>query len=240
MSMDHNNATETKAAEQYLLGEMTENQRAEFEDHFFTCPECADAIRLGTYFVDNAKLLRSEQLEDPKPAGRVLTMQPRPRGPLWQRVSSASGIAAAVLLAIVSYQNLVQIPALRAGTLLVVTPTMLKGQVRGAAASVPGARIAVRSGETYVPVYMDLNPEKPFPYYRAELIGPSGQVMMHAVGEAPPHGTLEVELPVSKLPPGQYILLIRGEAGSGDPAGPEVDRFPFELVREEPAAKPTP
>ena len=38
--MDHRNATETKAAEQYLLGEMTEIQRADFEEHFFTCPEC--------------------------------------------------------------------------------------------------------------------------------------------------------------------------------------------------------
>jgi anti-sigma factor RsiW len=229
--MDHNDATETKAVEQYLLGEMTESQRADFEEHFFTCPECAEAVRLGTYFVDNTKLLKSEQQADPKQAGRVLSMKTRQRGPLWRLIPAASGIAAALLLSVVGYQNLVQIPALRSGTMLVVTPTVLKGPVRGAGAGAQGPVIAIAPAATYVPVDVDLNLEKPFPYYQAELVGPSGQTIMHAIGEAPPRGTLEVELPARKLSPGPYILLIRGQTNSTGPSGPEAGRFPFELTR---------
>ncbi len=228
--MDHSYATETKAAEQYLLGEMTESQRTDFEEHFFMCPDCAEAVRLGTYLVDNARLLRPEQLEDSKPAGRVVPMPSRLRPDGGRRWLAPAGIAATLLVALAGYQNLVEIPALRAGTLLVTVPTMLKSTVRGEAGT-QGQRIAVRPGQMYVPLEMDLNPEKPFPFYSAELDTPAGQALMQAAGEAPPNGTLQVQLPVTTLSPGPYVVVIRGEAGAASAPGPEVARFPIELVR---------
>ena len=43
--MEHAEATESMAAERYLLGEMTPEDRDAFEEHFFGCPECAAAVR---------------------------------------------------------------------------------------------------------------------------------------------------------------------------------------------------
>jgi hypothetical protein len=41
--MNHADAAATLAVERYLLGEMTDNERPAFEEHYFGCVECADA-----------------------------------------------------------------------------------------------------------------------------------------------------------------------------------------------------
>ena len=45
--MDHLQAVNTLAAERYLLDEMTDAERDEFEGHFFSCRDCADDLRVG-------------------------------------------------------------------------------------------------------------------------------------------------------------------------------------------------
>ncbi len=52
--MNHSEAVESQAAEKYLLGELRAGERDNFEDHFFVCDDCADAVRSGMLFVDNA------------------------------------------------------------------------------------------------------------------------------------------------------------------------------------------
>ena len=53
--MDHSEAVRSKAAERYLLGEMTPVAREEYEDHFFGCTECAQEVQAGAVFIDSAK-----------------------------------------------------------------------------------------------------------------------------------------------------------------------------------------
>src|SRR5436305_15330434 len=45
--MEHSEATDTMAAERYLLGEMTPEDRDAFEEHFFDCSDCAADVRDG-------------------------------------------------------------------------------------------------------------------------------------------------------------------------------------------------
>ena len=45
--MTHQQALDTMAAERYLLDEMTEVEKHEFEDHFFDCGDCAEEVRHG-------------------------------------------------------------------------------------------------------------------------------------------------------------------------------------------------
>ena len=47
MSMQHQQALANKASERYLLGEMSEPERFDFEAHYFDCPACADDVRAG-------------------------------------------------------------------------------------------------------------------------------------------------------------------------------------------------
>src|ERR1700730_4135521 len=92
-SMDHDYAIENHAAEQYLLGELTKPEWEEFEEHYFSCPECAEAVRTGAYFVDNAQAVLLERAAHPLPGRQVVEMKHRPT--LSLRVAHAGSIAAA-------------------------------------------------------------------------------------------------------------------------------------------------
>ena len=53
--MNHQDATQSMAVEKYVLNELTPELRAEFEEHYFECAECAMDLRATTAFLDAAK-----------------------------------------------------------------------------------------------------------------------------------------------------------------------------------------
>lgn len=53
--MDHTEAVRKLAVEQYLLGELSGRELEEFEEHFFGCPECVEALEIGTGFMKDAR-----------------------------------------------------------------------------------------------------------------------------------------------------------------------------------------
>jgi hypothetical protein len=53
--MDHAEAVRKLALEQYFLGELSGPELEEFEEHFFGCPECVEALEIGTGFMQNAR-----------------------------------------------------------------------------------------------------------------------------------------------------------------------------------------
>ena len=59
--MDHETAVQLKATERYFLGELTGEDRDGFEEHFFTCPDCAEDVRAMTVFAANAKAAMREE-----------------------------------------------------------------------------------------------------------------------------------------------------------------------------------
>src|SRR5262252_6875711 len=63
--MDHDTAIRMQAAERYVLKEFAPEQQAEFEEHFFGCPECAQEVRSAAIFVANAaQVLREERASE--------------------------------------------------------------------------------------------------------------------------------------------------------------------------------
>jgi anti-sigma factor RsiW len=50
--MDHNEAIKLRAAERYALGELPEDVRDAYEEHFFDCAECAMEMKAVSAFVD--------------------------------------------------------------------------------------------------------------------------------------------------------------------------------------------
>ena len=73
--MTHTEALGTFAPERYALGEMTEDERERFEEHYFGCPMCADAVRLGTLFIVNLRVVLREGRGTVKPP-QFLNAQP--------------------------------------------------------------------------------------------------------------------------------------------------------------------
>jgi hypothetical protein len=57
--MDHAKAVRKLAVEQYLLGELSGPEREEFEEHFFGCPKCVEALETGTGFINDARVIFS-------------------------------------------------------------------------------------------------------------------------------------------------------------------------------------
>ena len=59
--MEHTEAVQLKAAERYVLGELTGDLRAQYEDHYFGCAECAESLKLAAMFAENTRaVLESE------------------------------------------------------------------------------------------------------------------------------------------------------------------------------------
>lgn len=57
--MNHDQAIREQAVERYLLGELAEDARARFEDHFFDCTICASELKTEALFVDTLQLIDS-------------------------------------------------------------------------------------------------------------------------------------------------------------------------------------
>src|SRR2546423_14363158 len=53
--MNHEEATGAQATERYLLGELSDQERDAFEEHYFDCALCADDVRSGTAFVSGLR-----------------------------------------------------------------------------------------------------------------------------------------------------------------------------------------
>ena len=53
--MDHLEAVRLRAAERYVLKQLTTAEAEAFEEHFFSCPECAEEVRWIAMFEDNAR-----------------------------------------------------------------------------------------------------------------------------------------------------------------------------------------
>ena len=58
--MQHTEADQNLAVERYLLGEMTTSEMEQFEEHLFLCPECAESVKTGATFVENARAVFKE------------------------------------------------------------------------------------------------------------------------------------------------------------------------------------
>src|SRR6266436_4654192 len=104
--MDHNQALQLQAAVKYVLGELSQVQRDEYEEHYFDCAECAVDIKALATFADTTReVLRRERESQlakelvPARGGWLRWLQPVVAVP-----------AFAALLLIIAYQNTVTIP----------------------------------------------------------------------------------------------------------------------------------
>jgi hypothetical protein len=64
MVMEHEQAIEIEAAERYVLGRLSAEEHEAYEEHFFSCQECAEEVRWVAIFNANARQVLSEQAPD--------------------------------------------------------------------------------------------------------------------------------------------------------------------------------
>src|SRR2546425_931516 len=59
--MDHEQATTRMAAERYIIGELTDAERDQFEEHFFDRHACAEDVRIGAIFRVNSQTVFADR-----------------------------------------------------------------------------------------------------------------------------------------------------------------------------------
>lgn len=62
--MDHLEAIQSKAAERYALHQLSAVESEAFEEHFFSCTECAEEVRWVTMFESNAKKVVGQKVRE--------------------------------------------------------------------------------------------------------------------------------------------------------------------------------
>src|SRR5262245_33011500 len=118
--MDHMEAERQMLSERYLLNELAPEVREEFEEHFFSCPQCALDLESGAAFLDYSKAVLSSP-------GKSEALKPVGQGSksFWARLRPAFALPLLGLLILISYQSLVLIPRLRHAARLAESPHLL-------------------------------------------------------------------------------------------------------------------
>ena len=71
---DHGAAVTCQAIELYLLNDLSEEERAHFEKHYFECTECADAVAAGQTFVNHIRPPSIRRVWWPQPAAAMAAL----------------------------------------------------------------------------------------------------------------------------------------------------------------------
>jgi len=203
--MTHQQALDGLASERYLLDEMTEVERFEFEDHYFDCVECAEDVRLGDMIRQEARRAGVAMAPNTQVGRPVVVLT---SAKWWRRPMVAAPWAVAATLAlVVGYQSMVTVPGLRdAGGPQSIEPVMLRGATRGAATTVaiaPGQRVVALSADLLTP------PQSSVLTY--EILDANRSAVSSGKSSVPASGApLMLLIPVDELRrAGHYTLFVR-------------------------------
>lgn len=208
--MDHQQAITTQAAERYTLNELPAGEREAFEEHYFSCAECADAVRSCTILAVHTEVLAKEERNRPSRAGQFVAMPARPVRPAAREWFAA--VAAVLLLGLAGFQNLVTIPRLARQASLPgpLQSVLLRPPARGSSASV-----AVHTEGNTLDV--ELDGVKAGASYEVVVRRAAGPVVNQFIEPRSIDGTLHVRWSPN-MEPGEYEILVRDvNAGSAEP-----------------------
>jgi hypothetical protein len=210
--MDHQEAVRRGAIEKYLLDEIPQPERDEFEMHFFDCQECAEEMRTTAAFLAGAKM----ELRRSHVAQRAHAAVKKP----WFAILCRPAVVApafALLLLILVYQTIVNLPRFADHGVQIKNPELLTplslsgGDGRGGA--VPTA--ATPKGRPLL-LSLDIPTAERFSSYVCVLVAPSGAAVWRLpVSAAQAKETVAISVPSGSLGPGNYRLLVQAYANAG-------------------------
>jgi hypothetical protein len=223
--MDHTEALKKQTGERYLLGHLPDSELLEFEQHYFSCPECTADLEAGSVFIANARAVFEEE-EAASAAVELASQKPGFRSRwkdlmagFWPRPSMAATSFASFALGCISlYQVLAFIPNLKSNLAVadgaVSLPSFqLAGRTRGETGTVSLPR-----NSRFFAISFDVDPQAVYPDYRCDLKDLAGAVRFSAPAPAPPAGQpITLLIPAHDLPAGEYTLVLSGvrPAGAG-------------------------
>ena len=137
--MEHHQAVADMAAEKYVLGELANGKREQFEEHYFSCPECAQDVRDLATLAEGARVLLNSQPRN-EPAQRwVFRWLDAWRLPWLQPGTGLAWAGALLLVAMFAGYQTLQVRKLTRAQ--IPASFLLLPDTRGEATPVPVARI---------------------------------------------------------------------------------------------------
>jgi hypothetical protein len=230
-TMNHDEAIRLKAAEKYLLGELSAELRDEYEDHYFGCAECALEVQTGAVFIDNAR----DVLSSTSVAEMAAKRQPVRSGGWWTallRPAFAVPVLALLLL-VAGYQNAVTIPHLKTALLqservqTLPSFSLISENSRG---GTPLA-ITVPAGKPFS-FFVDIPPQGGYASYVCEFQTESGVPELSLkVSADEAKRTVQLLIPAGRLASGKHVLVVRGLDSQGKPDADKIGvaNYPFSL-----------
>ena len=205
--MDHEQAIQQHASMRYALGELAPAERDAFEEHFADCSFCMKDVEASTAFAANARQLFRDRAAAGIPAKGLRWFQWRP--------FPAFALSAAfnVLLLVGLGFELVRLhpatPATIADSAVAqnVEVIPIHGATRGS-----GQMQVVPAFRSPIVLAFDL--PQSYEHYRYSIERGGSPVMS---GEAPVAGrpdTLNLQIQVARLTPGEYRVTVTGISGS--------------------------
>lgn len=220
--MTHQQAIDGMVSERYLLEEMSEVERFEFEAHYFDCAECADDVRLGDMVREEARRGGARPTEATNVVRASFQGRQSSKREGWRRPMQAIPWAAAAVLALtVGYQSLVTMPDLRDSIAPEpLAPVMLRGATRG---TVPVVDIG--SKQHFVTLAVDVV-SPPTRTLRYELVH-AGHTVLSGDAPLPEAGApLMLIVPAAELEHhARYSLIVR----SADAANAVIGEYDFDV-----------
>jgi Putative zinc-finger len=204
--MSHEEAVSIQAAERYLLGELTDEQRDAFEAHYFDCQSCFQQVQLATEFLHHArKALEAEPAKDPEPhPGWLAAIFGDFRRPAMAFVSAMLLCA----IGIGAYQYEV-ISGLREPR--VEARYTLAGDAKGG----PAKTVNV-ARNTALSLRVDYLRKPEFVSYRAQILNEAGKpVYSMAIPASQTEDSVVVSVLADTLKAGRYSLVVYGLANDG-------------------------
>ncbi len=200
--VEHDEAIATVAAERYLLGELSSTEREDFEEHYFSCPICAEGIR------DLARLTGGVRAglgarEDAAEKGRTKqrTFAPLDAVRLWLARPLAGWAAACGMLLVATGAGVQTIAMRRQLQPAAVQAFVLYPETRGEAAVVTADRTA-----QFALLEFDVPGADGMLDWKLTRTDTDKAVNRGSVA-APPHGaSLKLVIPGSSLTPAEYRL----------------------------------
>lgn len=224
-TMDHATALRKAIAESYVLGELSEEERAEFEEHFFTCPECAEDVKALSTFVADARVALAARPVARRPVDAARRM----------RLLMLPLAATAVLsLGALVYQAVVTLPRLRSDLAQSRALQATSLHFLRVARSEP-TEIHIGAQQRMIGLTLSLTGYASPVRYRVEVRDAEDRRVLSDDVAAPAAGDeLQLLLPVSDLKAGAYTVELSGIDSPGRRATKaDVVRYPFLLIRED-------
>jgi hypothetical protein len=222
--MNHDEAIREQAVERYLLGELPEDARARFEEHFFDCEICASDLKNGAAFVD---ALRLERQTAGSPLQQIHPVAKR-RPAAWQRPWLVPALAASLL--VIAYQNILVLPPMRRAATLVQAPTVVNNVILANSDARGGEipKLAAPALGSFL-ISVDIPSKTEYSSYLCVLYTASGERLWQVpVTAQQAENTVSLRVPTGKAANGANELRVLGVPSTGGSAV-EVGRYRFNL-----------